>query len=104
MYTGTVTDCPSARLTQLSTGSIPFISHPVPFYLFIPEATDRQNAQFGLERVTEVLNGAASADPEVLIRSVQKAVDSFVGSAPQFDDLTMLSLVWHGVEDSQESP
>ena len=84
---------------HLSPGSVLFV-----YSDGLPEATDRQNAQFGLERVTEVLNGAASADPEVLIRSVQKAVDSFVGSAPQFDDLTMLSLVWHGVEDSQESP
>jgi hypothetical protein len=25
---------------------------------------------------------------------------AFTGSAPQFDDLTMLSLVWHGHEDA----
>ena len=81
---------------HLSPGSVLFV-----YTDGLAEATDRRNVQFGLDRATDVLNAASSLDPEVLIHTVHNAVDSFVGTAPQFDDLTMLSLVWHGTEESE---
>ena len=65
----------------------------------LPEAVNRKNEQFGLDRVIETLNSIPSHDPELLIETVHKAVDSFAGNVPQFDDLTMLSIVWQGSED-----
>ena len=68
----------------------------------LPEAINRKNEQFGLDRALDTLNNVPSLEPELLIETVHKAVDSFAGNVPQFDDLTMLSLVWHGSENSEQ--
>ena len=60
----------------------------------VPEATAANDEMFGLERMTEALNEDASAAPDTLLGNVRAAVDRFVGDAPQFDDLTMLALMW----------
>ncbi len=44
----------------------------------------------------EALNKDPNASPEVLLNNVKKATEEFVGEAPQFDDLTMLAINWHG--------
>ena len=62
----------------------------------IPEATNRDNELFGTERMLAALNQNGDADPEELLQSVRRAVDSFVGNAEQFDDLTMLCLEYRG--------
>ena len=64
----------------------------------LPEAINSAEEQFGAERAVEVLNAAGTADPVELIRIVHEAIDRFAGAEPQFDDLTMLSLTWHGKE------
>ena len=46
----------------------------------------------------ETLNENPEATPEEGLAAVNQSVDSFVGEAPQFDDLTMLCLSYHGVE------
>ena len=52
------------------------------------EAEDSEHNQFGMERVMAVLNGKLPVTAQV--EKVQSAVWSFVGDAPQSDDLTML--------------
>ncbi len=61
----------------------------------VAEATDTKQELFGIERTLEALNGNEGQDqvsPEKLLLQVKKAVDGFVGEAPQFDDLTMLAV------------
>lgn len=58
----------------------------------VPEATDPQQELYGLERLLAALNRTPDASPEELLKNVHNDVNSFVGSAPQFDDLTMLGL------------
>ena len=58
----------------------------------IPEATDENDALFGTERMLEALNAAKDDTPEAIMHAVRSAVDEFVRSAEQFDDLTMLCL------------
>ncbi len=58
----------------------------------VPEATNSSNELFGLGRMLNAMNGSDCKDPEELLETVKKAVDSFVGDAEQFDDLTMLGL------------
>lgn len=61
----------------------------------VAEATDAKEELFGIERTLEALNGNEGQDqvsPEKLLLQVKKAVDGFVGEAPQFDDLTMLAV------------
>ena len=62
----------------------------------VPEATDANNVLFGNERMLEALNQQPDAEPETILRNVKTAVDAFVGSAPQFDDLTMLGFRYNG--------
>ena len=44
------------------------------------------------------LNKDPDADPAILLRNVRRAVDEFVGSDEQFDDLTMLGFEYNGPE------
>ncbi len=62
----------------------------------VPEATDAKECLFGTDRMIEALNKDPNASPEVLLNNVKKATEEFVGEAPQFDDLTMLAINWHG--------
>ena len=66
----------------------------------VAEATDARNELFGTDRMLAALNENPDATPKDLLGSVQKHIDEFVGSAPQFDDITMLSLNYFGPEGS----
>ena len=62
----------------------------------VPEATDKNEKLFGTDRTLDALNRDADASPEELLTNVRRAVDEFVGIAPQFDDLTMLCVHYNG--------
>ena len=68
------------------------------------EATSVSGAMFKEERLAETLNQNPDASPEELIHRVRGAVDAFADSAPQFDDITMLSLKYNGPQKLEESP
>lgn len=59
----------------------------------VPEATNGQNELYGTNRMLDALNQEPLAEPEHLLHNVKRAVDEFVGDAPQFDDLTMLAII-----------
>ena len=56
------------------------------------EATDARDELYGEERLQNVLNAHQEAAPEALLPAVKADIDAFVGTAPQFDDITMLGL------------
>ena len=58
----------------------------------VPEATDTDGKMFGTERLLETLNAAANGTAKELLEAVHADVEAFVGTAPQFDDLTMLAI------------
>ena len=62
----------------------------------VPEATDAENAMFGTDRMLDALNADPDAGPEELLKRVRAEVDTFIGDAEQFDDLTMLALTYKG--------
>jgi sigma-B regulation protein RsbU (phosphoserine phosphatase) len=62
----------------------------------VPEATNADEELYGIDRMTEALNLEPGAKPERLLEVVKEQVDIFVGEAPQFDDLTMLSITYNG--------
>ena len=62
----------------------------------VPEATNANTEMYGTDRMLEVLNENPEAAPEEVLAAVKQSVDLFVGEAPQFDDLTMLCLSYHG--------
>jgi serine phosphatase RsbU (regulator of sigma subunit)/anti-sigma regulatory factor (Ser/Thr protein kinase) len=57
----------------------------------VTEATSAANELFGETRLLAALNAAKSEEPAHLLPRMKEAIDAFVGSAPQFDDITMLS-------------
>lgn len=56
----------------------------------VAEATNDNNELFGTARMLNALNREPHAEPEMLLQNVRRDIDSFVGAAPQFDDITML--------------
>ena len=62
----------------------------------VPEATDSDSTLFGEHRMISALNKDRSSELKELLTNVKTSVDEFVGDAPQFDDLTMLTLSYYG--------
>ena len=62
----------------------------------VPEATNRNYELYGTDRMIEALNSNADASPKEILRTVRASVDRFVGTAEQFDDLTMLCVEYRG--------
>ncbi len=62
----------------------------------LPEATDAAGNMFGTERTLSSLNEITDGSPEEVLGSIRKAVDAFVDSAEQFDDLTMMCVEYKG--------
>ncbi len=58
----------------------------------VTEATNANQELFGEERLLETLNEQPKLPVSALLPKVKKSIDSFVGEAEQFDDITMLSL------------
>ena len=67
----------------------------------LAEANNSEEKLFGLDRTLAALNGVPDADAEETLNAVRRAVETFVGNAPQFDDLTMMCIVYHGAEHAQ---
>lgn len=58
----------------------------------VTEATDAHNQLYGDDRLKRVLNRLVGVSAKEICLGVKQDVDAFVGSAPQFDDITMLCL------------
>ena len=65
----------------------------------VTEATDVANNLYGEARLEAVLQQKNVGDVETVCRQVKENVDSFVGDAPQFDDITMLALKYTPAEE-----
>ena len=82
---------------QLSPGDALFV-----YTDGVPEATNAAGELFGSERMLRALNRKPAAEPTELMENVRSDIDSFVGEAPQFDDITMLMLEYKGPQNSDE--
>ena len=69
----------------------------------LPEANNRAEELFGIARTLAALNENPDLPPEETLCAVERAVDTFVGDAPQFDDLTMLCFAYHGAGGRAET-
>ena len=68
----------------------------------VAEATDAKEELFGSERLVNALNQNPEAGPEEVLSTMQKSISDFVGTAPQFDDITMLSLTYIGPGEADD--
>ena len=64
----------------------------------VPEATNAEHELFGNERMLEALNRYKDCPVNELLVKVKEEIDTFVGEAPQFDDITMLGFDYKGWE------
>lgn len=70
----------------------------------VTEATDIQENAYGEDRLLRLLNENKCVDSKSLCELVKNDIDRFAGDAPQFDDITMLSLKYNNnmKEDKNE--
>ena len=72
---------------ELHTGDVLFL-----YTDGLPEATNSEDEQFGIDRILEVLNRTEDGDVQEYFIEMGFEVASFMQDAPQFDDLTMLGI------------
>ena len=64
----------------------------------VAEATDNNLQLFSTDRMLTALNRNPAAAPEELLKNVRYDIDTFVGDADQFDDITMLGFHYKGLK------
>ena len=69
----------------------------------VTEATNLDDELFGTQRMLDALNRDPDAMPRQMLQAVRDDIDAFVGSAPQFDDITMMGLKYNGSEKKKET-
>jgi phosphoserine phosphatase RsbU/P len=62
----------------------------------VTEANDHTEAEFGIARLLESVNGSFAGEPSGLVRNCVTAVDNFRGGAALNDDLTILAVKFAG--------
>ena len=68
----------------------------------VPEANNSKGEMYGMERLNTALNRKSGLPPTEILRAVRRDVDTFVGDATQFDDLTMLCLEYRGTAGEEQ--
>ena len=58
----------------------------------VTEATDANEQLFGDERLLDAVSGCKELDAPQMLKKIRASIDSFVGGAEQFDDITMLAV------------
>ena len=74
-------------------------------FVYTDGAADAINAQeepFGTARVLDALNREPGASPSVLLQTVKTDIDSFIGSYPKIDDVTMMVLKYYGPDGGSD--
>ena len=64
----------------------------------VPEARNAREEFYGLKRTEETLNRCPSDTAEAVLQAIRDDNARFVGDATQFDDLTVLCLIYRGTE------
>ncbi|MBQ9574131.1 MAG: serine/threonine-protein phosphatase, partial [Synergistaceae bacterium] len=64
----------------------------------VAEATNSNGELYGTDRMIEALDGTVGMSVKDILITMKKSVDDFTGDAPQFDDITMMSLKFYGKE------
>jgi phosphoserine phosphatase RsbU/P len=61
----------------------------------IPDAINTDQAYFGKERLLKIIESDAMA-PESLLPKIKEELHQFIGTARQFDDITLLEIIKEG--------
>ena len=69
----------------------------------IPEAINENEEEYGLNRLLDVINANKDSSQENLIKYIRQDIWAFVGTADQFDDVTMLGIRYIGKDADFEA-
>ena len=67
----------------------------------VTEATDNNTELYGEQRLLDFVNSLEKTEPESLCKLIKEDVDKFVGTAPQFDDITMLAINFDAIIEDE---
>ena len=65
----------------------------------VPEAVNEDVEAYGTDRMLKALNHYKSKQNINLLPAVRRDIDSFVGKAEPFDDITMMGFEYHGMQE-----
>ena len=68
----------------------------------VTEATNVNNELYGMKRLGVVLNREKNGTPHDILPAIKRDIDAFVGTADQFDDITMLCLEYKARMEREE--
>ena len=60
----------------------------------VTEATDKDNRLYGMDRLLDCLNAKKESTAQGQVKAVLDSVNSFTGTAEQFDDITLVDLIY----------
>ena len=67
----------------------------------LPEANNRKQQLFGMDRVLKALNYKKDSSPREILEDMTRTVTSYANGADQFDDLTMLCFQYNGPSEPE---
>ena len=68
----------------------------------VTEATNASGERFYNNRLLAALNESKGRESIEIVHHMKERIDEFVSEAPQFDDLTMLAIIYHGKQMENE--
>lgn len=68
----------------------------------INEAHNDKQEEFGMQRLVSVLQKAGRENTDSFVSDVMASLRAFVGEAPQYDDITLLTMKWNGVHADEK--
>ena len=69
----------------------------------VPEATAKSDEMFGTARMLDALNSEKNCSSRQVITNVMESINNFVDGAQQFDDITMMSLIYRREKGKKET-
>ena len=63
----------------------------------VTEATNSQNELYGEDRLLEVIKTVKDKAPREVVENVRQDINKFVKEVPQFDDITILEMIYKGI-------
>jgi serine phosphatase RsbU (regulator of sigma subunit) len=69
----------------------------------VNEAHNPKEEEFGMDRLIQAVLTNRTLDPSDMVATVLSHHERFVGSAPQYDDITLVAMKWKGIVDDISS-
>jgi sigma-B regulation protein RsbU (phosphoserine phosphatase) len=69
----------------------------------INEARNNAGEEYGMARFVDIIRDTRQLAPQELAAALAQKHAAFVGEAPQYDDITLLIMKWHGVHHSDQN-